>query len=147
MTLKFVEDVYSIDYIKQLRRKINYVKSNFMKVWYQNPELYPQFFHSGVLCNQQKYNDGEKVGEITLLYQCGKTIRTKCHAKGIVSFYDEDFLDQLSCKLRPTIERILFVNSVKSSSWKAIDPSLYEDGGIINDAKNVIMKTKFSTLI
>lgn len=127
MTLQFVDNVYSIDYIKELRTKINYVKSNFMKVWYQNPELYPQFFHSGVLCNQQKYNDGEKVGEISLLYQCGKKIRTKCHEKRIVSFYHKDFLDQLSCKLRPIIERILFVNSVKSSSWKAIDPSMYED--------------------
>ena len=93
-----------------------------------NPRYFPQFTESSVYHSEQKINDGVEYGEISLLYNCGKYIRNKCHEKQIYSFYDDRFLNQLSIGTRKIINRIFHVNfGISKSEWKYIDSSITEN--------------------
>lgn len=120
------KNVFDFDFIESLLEKIKHVKQHFLRfhiIKEKDPLYFPQFFHSGVMNDQQKIADGIAVGEISILYQCGKQIRQKCHEKKIFSFHDSEFLNQLSPRLKPIISRILQVNQ-QESPWKIIDTSI-----------------------
>ena len=130
-------EVYTDKLIQPLVAEIDDLKTNFVKYKLQGlqPRYFPQFFHSGVLSDCYKIQDGIDCGEISLLYNCGKSLREKCHQKQIFSFRDERFLDQLTSRMKPIVQRILTVNSKNFPDWKIIDKELYQNQDFIQSQR------------
>ena len=101
LIMSFSNQTKYIGYFDSLVDEIADVKDN-LYMWNLHrklePRYYPQFVDSSVNHSQQKILDGIEYGEISLLYNCGKAFRKKCHDKNIVSFYDDRFFES-------TIER------------------------------------------
>lgn len=135
-------NVYTDEYMNNIMKEILTTRDNFIRIKAGGlpPKYFPQFFDSAILHDSYKKLDGVDVGEISILYRCGKKIRDKCHASHIFSFRDVRFLEHVPKTLKPTIQRILAINEEKDSNrWKMIDES------IKNDAKYATLCQKYSS--
>ncbi len=134
-----------IQYFDSLIDEIANVKDN-LYMWNLHkklePRYYPQFTQSSVNHSSQKISDGIEYGEISMLYNCGNSIRKRCHDRNIFSFYDDRFLNQLSNGTRKIIERIFYVNfEMNKSEWKFISETI-KDNDDYQKAKQAFHENK-----
>ena len=141
----FSNQTKNIHYFDTLVDEITNAKEN-LYMWNLHkklePRYYPQFVESSVYHSDQKIQDGIEYGEISLLYNCGNSIRKKCHERNIFSFYDDRFLNQLSNGTRKIVFRIFHLNfGMNKSEWKYIDASI-EDNDDYQKTKRAFNENK-----
>ena len=139
-SLEYNSHICDYHFFDKIIHQVIDVKNNFSTYEIQGlqPRLYPQFFHKQQV-SRKKYLCGLHCGEISQLFQIGEKFRMNCHSKGIFSFFDERFEEELDThRYKEIIKRIISANqdinqdinketSMIDTSWKIIDESILEN--------------------
>ena len=127
----------SVERFCEIQKEILFVKTIYYNInknptsW--RPKYFPIFSSSNeIINNYTKREHAELVGELSLLNNIGKRLRTKLHEKGILNFFDPNLFLELGEKVAKRNKNILYINhhlseKPKSEEWKYIDMCIKND--------------------